>query len=226
LGATWQGVIPYPRPHDPGYDSKVQTCSPAADPHHAPRSTQVLLHPQRPYVCMRQSPAQGPTHDGQPQRSPQKAALSIAHLYARWMRRALRVFWAFIKDTTARAALPLQMRCTGVEGKRSTREVGGGGGRSWTCMHHLRSLLRGAWCVVRGAWCVVRDRQEIQQHTPGTSPSPYVMHPRLALASLPPACTVSAACDMPVRGMYDTWISGSDVNSFCCYGREYLLDFW
>jgi hypothetical protein len=20
------------------------------------------------------------------------------------------------------------------------------------------------------------------------------------------------------RGMYDTWISGSDVNSFCCYG--------
>ncbi len=23
---------------------------------------------------------------------------------------------------------------------------------------------------------------------------------------------------MPTRGMYDTWISGSDVNSFCCYG--------
>jgi hypothetical protein len=23
---------------------------------------------------------------------------------------------------------------------------------------------------------------------------------------------------MPIRGMYDTWISGSDVNSFCCYG--------
>jgi pSer/pThr/pTyr-binding forkhead associated (FHA) protein len=26
------------------------------------------------------------------------------------------------------------------------------------------------------------------------------------------------------RGMYDTWISGSDVNSFCCYGSVYLLD--
>ncbi len=23
---------------------------------------------------------------------------------------------------------------------------------------------------------------------------------------------------MPTRGMYDTWISGSDVNPFCCYG--------
>ena len=23
---------------------------------------------------------------------------------------------------------------------------------------------------------------------------------------------------MPIRGMYDTWISGSDVKSFCCYG--------
>ncbi len=27
-------------------------------------------------------------------------------------------------------------------------------------------------------------------------------------------------------GMYDTWISGSDVNSFCCYGFVYLLDSW
>jgi hypothetical protein len=31
---------------------------------------------------------------------------------------------------------------------------------------------------------------------------------------------------MPTRGMYDTWISGSDVNSFCCYGLVYLLDSW
>ncbi len=31
---------------------------------------------------------------------------------------------------------------------------------------------------------------------------------------------------MPIRGMYDTWISGSDVNSFCCYGLVYLLDSW
>jgi hypothetical protein len=23
---------------------------------------------------------------------------------------------------------------------------------------------------------------------------------------------------MPIRGMYDTWISGCDVNYFCCYG--------
>ncbi len=29
---------------------------------------------------------------------------------------------------------------------------------------------------------------------------------------------------MPTRGMYDTWISGSDVNPFCCYGLVYL--FW
>jgi hypothetical protein len=28
------------------------------------------------------------------------------------------------------------------------------------------------------------------------------------------------------RGMYDTWISGSDVNPFCCYGLVYLLDSW
>jgi hypothetical protein len=27
-------------------------------------------------------------------------------------------------------------------------------------------------------------------------------------------------------GMYDTWVSGSDVNSFCCYGLVYLLDSW
>ncbi len=25
---------------------------------------------------------------------------------------------------------------------------------------------------------------------------------------------------------YDTWISGSDVNSFCCYGLVYPLDSW
>jgi hypothetical protein len=31
---------------------------------------------------------------------------------------------------------------------------------------------------------------------------------------------------MPIRGMYDTWISGSDVNSFCCYGLVYLLHSW
>jgi hypothetical protein len=31
---------------------------------------------------------------------------------------------------------------------------------------------------------------------------------------------------MSTRGMYDTWISGSDVNSFCCYGLVYLLDSW
>jgi hypothetical protein len=31
---------------------------------------------------------------------------------------------------------------------------------------------------------------------------------------------------MPTRGMYDTWISGSDVDSFCCYGLVYLLDSW
>jgi hypothetical protein len=26
--------------------------------------------------------------------------------------------------------------------------------------------------------------------------------------------------------MYDTWISGGDVNSLCCYGLVYLLDSW
>jgi hypothetical protein len=31
---------------------------------------------------------------------------------------------------------------------------------------------------------------------------------------------------MPTRGMRDTWISGSDVNSFCCYGLVHLLDSW
>jgi hypothetical protein len=31
---------------------------------------------------------------------------------------------------------------------------------------------------------------------------------------------------MPVGGMYATWISGSDVNSFCCYGLVHLLDSW
>ncbi len=31
---------------------------------------------------------------------------------------------------------------------------------------------------------------------------------------------------MPISGMYDTWISGSDVNSFCCYGLVYPLDSW
>ncbi len=31
---------------------------------------------------------------------------------------------------------------------------------------------------------------------------------------------------MPTRGMYDTWNSGSDVNSSCCYGLVYLLDSW
>jgi hypothetical protein len=31
---------------------------------------------------------------------------------------------------------------------------------------------------------------------------------------------------MPIRGTYDTWISDSDVNSFCCYGFVYLLDSW
>jgi hypothetical protein len=31
---------------------------------------------------------------------------------------------------------------------------------------------------------------------------------------------------MPIRGMYDKWISGSDVNSVCCYGLVYLLDSW
>ncbi len=31
---------------------------------------------------------------------------------------------------------------------------------------------------------------------------------------------------MPTRGMYDTWISGSDGNSVCCYGLEKLLDSW
>jgi hypothetical protein len=31
---------------------------------------------------------------------------------------------------------------------------------------------------------------------------------------------------VPMRGMYDSWISGSDVNSFCCHGLVYLLDSW
>ncbi len=31
---------------------------------------------------------------------------------------------------------------------------------------------------------------------------------------------------MPTRGMEDTWIRGSDVNSFCCYGLVYVLDSW
>jgi hypothetical protein len=31
---------------------------------------------------------------------------------------------------------------------------------------------------------------------------------------------------MPIRGMYDTWISGSDVNySFCCSGLVFLVVF-
>jgi hypothetical protein len=29
-----------------------------------------------------------------------------------------------------------------------------------------------------------------------------------------------------ILGMYDTWISGSDVNTFCRYGLVYLLDSW
>ncbi len=29
---------------------------------------------------------------------------------------------------------------------------------------------------------------------------------------------------MPIGDMYDTWISGSYVNSFCCYGLVHLLD--
>jgi hypothetical protein len=31
---------------------------------------------------------------------------------------------------------------------------------------------------------------------------------------------------MPTRGIYNTRISGSDANSFCCYGLVYLLDSW
>jgi hypothetical protein len=31
---------------------------------------------------------------------------------------------------------------------------------------------------------------------------------------------------MPIGGMYDTWTSGSDVYSLCCYGFVYLLDSW
>jgi hypothetical protein len=31
---------------------------------------------------------------------------------------------------------------------------------------------------------------------------------------------------MPIGGMYDTWTSGSDFNSLCCYGLVYLLDSW
>jgi hypothetical protein len=40
----------------------------------------------------------------------------------------------------------------------------------------------------------------------------------------PTVCTWEL--DAPIRGMYDTWISGSDVNSFGCYGLVYLLDSW
>jgi hypothetical protein len=39
-----------------------------------------------------------------------------------------------------------------------------------------------------------------------------------------PGRDIGARC--PVMGMYDTWINGSDVNSFCCYGFVYLLDSW
>ncbi len=28
------------------------------------------------------------------------------------------------------------------------------------------------------------------------------------------------------RGLFDTWISGGDVNSFCCHGLVHLLGFW
>jgi hypothetical protein len=31
---------------------------------------------------------------------------------------------------------------------------------------------------------------------------------------------------VPTRGMRDAWISGSGVNSFCCYGLVYPLDSW
>jgi hypothetical protein len=30
---------------------------------------------------------------------------------------------------------------------------------------------------------------------------------------------------MPTRGMYDTWISGSDVNSFCCIPSGFVVVF-
>jgi hypothetical protein len=29
---------------------------------------------------------------------------------------------------------------------------------------------------------------------------------------------------MPTRGMCDTWISGSDVNSFCCHGLVVVFE--
>ncbi len=36
----------------------------------------------------------------------------------------------------------------------------------------------------------------------------------------------NARARCPFRGMYDTCISGSDVNSLCCYGLVYRFDSW
>ncbi len=49
-----------------------------------------------------------------------------------------------------------------------------------------------------------------------------------ALATSPHQITLllPRRSQMPIRGMCDTWISDSDVNSFCCYGLVYLLDSW
>jgi hypothetical protein len=46
------------------------------------------------------------------------------------------------------------------------------------------------------------------------------------VAEMACSCGGSLHFSVSIRGMYDTWISGSDVHTFCCYGFVYLLDSW
>ncbi len=59
--------------------------------------------------------------------------------------------------------------------------------------------------------------------------------PSAFVGSCQGVCGVGGGGDAPSRGswfgvanttIYNTWISGSDVNSFCCDGLVYLLDTW